>query len=138
MNNSNMSSTLFGRGTTSQVGGAHRAESLTRDIADIRKILEDVKHIPEIVRELTKCVETMQSRLSLIISQVPELNFDKDKDKDKQNQITREEFDDLAARIEAVRFLQAPSVTIAMFQAFERRIDAKITEVKNLYAESST
>jgi hypothetical protein len=129
-----MSSTLFGRGTTSQVGGAHRAESLTRDIADIRKILEDVKHIPEIVGNLTKIVESMQSRLSL--AQVPELNDESENErqsqKEGQGQVTREEFDDLTARIEAVRFLQAPSVTIAMFQAFERRIDAKIAKLTNL------
>ena len=107
-----MSSTLFGRGTLSQIGSANRAETINREIADIRALLLDIKQVPAIVRELSEMVTELKNRIDLL--NIPEL----------APPITREELNDIIARVEAVRVLQVPTVTPAMLTALERRMDA--------------
>ena len=107
-----MSSTLFGRGTLSQIGSANRAETINREIADIRALLLDIKQVPAIVRELSEMVTELKNRIDLL--NIPEL----------APPITREELNDITARVEAVRVLQVPTVTPAMLTALERRMDA--------------
>jgi len=113
-----MSSTLFGRGTTAQVGSAHRAEKTARDIAEIRDLLKEIKEIPETVRELKQMVLEMHSRLENL--NVPQL----------APQVTTEQLEELETRIEALKVLQAPQETAASLQALERRLDAKIKKVE--------
>jgi len=116
-----MSSTLFGRGTHTQVGAMHRAEAVNRELAEIRALLVEVRAIPDTVRELKEMVLDMKARLDTM--NIPEL----------VPQVKQEQLDELATRIEALKVLQAPQVTAANIQALERRIDAKIAKK---YSES--
>ena len=109
-----MSSTLFGRGTHTQVGSMHRAESVNRDLAEIKQLLLDVKAIPDTVRELRQAVVDMKQRLDSM--NIPTL----------EPQVSQEQLDELETRIEALKVLQAPQVTGASLQSLERRIDAKL------------
>jgi hypothetical protein len=109
-----MSSTLFGRGTHTQVGTMHRAEVVNRELADIKALLTEVRAIPETVRELKQMVHDMKVRLDNM--NIPQL----------APQVTQEQLDELATRIEALKVLQAPQVTAASLQALERRLEAKL------------
>ena len=111
-----MSSTLFGRGTHTQVGSAHRAETVNRELAEIRALLQEVKAIPDTVRALRAAVMEMHERLDTM--NVPQL----------APQVTQEQLDELNAKIEALKVLQAPQVTTATLQALERRLDAKLQD----------
>ena len=111
-----MSSTLFGRGTHTQVGSAHRAETVNRELAEIRALLQEVKAIPDTVRALRALVMEMHERLDTM--NVPQL----------APQVTQEQLDELNAKIEALKVLQAPQVTTATLQALERRLDAKLQD----------
>jgi hypothetical protein len=115
-----MSSTLFGRGTHTQVGAMHRAEAVNRELAEIRTLLQEVKAIPETVAELKKTVLEMRERLDNM--NIPHLT----------PQVTHEQLDELSTRIEALKVLQAPQVTAASLQALERRIDAKLQALKKM------
>ena len=92
----------------------HRAETVTREIAEIRELLIQIKAIPETVLELKTMVLEMKERLDGM--NVPQL----------APQVTQEQLDELATRIEALKVLQAPQVTAASLQALERRMDAKM------------
>jgi|LauGreDrversion2_5_1035112.scaffolds.fasta_scaffold77867_2 hypothetical protein len=111
-----MSSTLFGRGTHSQIGSAHRAETVNRELAEIRALLEEIRAIPDTVRMLAATVADMRSRLDGL--NVPKLAAP----------VTQEQVDELATKIEALKVLQAPQVTTAHLTALERRLEAKITK----------
>ena len=111
-----MSSTLFGRGTHSQIGSAHRAETVNRELAEIRALLEEIRAIPDTVRMLAATVADMRSRLDGL--NVPTLAAP----------VTQEQVDELATKIEALKVLQAPQVTTAHLTALERRLEAKITK----------
>jgi hypothetical protein len=113
-----MSSTLFGRGTHTQVGAAHRAELVNRELSEIRELLTEIKAIPDTVRELKAMVLEMRQRLDAM--NVPQL----------APQVTQEQLDELETRIEALKVLQAPQVTSASLQALEKRLEKKITAAK--------
>jgi len=115
-----MSSTLFGRGTHTQVGAMHRAEEVNRELAEIRQLLQEVKAIPETVRALRAAVLEMNQRLDAL--NVPKLVSE------SEPPVTRQELAELETRIEALKVLQAPQVTAASLQALERRIEAKMKE----------
>jgi len=117
-----MSSTLFGRGTHTQVGiaGRLRAEAVNRELAEIRTLLQEVKAIPDTVKELKQLVLEMRERLDAM--NVPQLT----------PQVTHEQLDELESKIEALKVLQAPQVTSASLQALERRIDAKLQALKKM------
>ena len=114
-----MSSTLFGRGTHTQVGAMHRAEETNRELAEIRALLQEIKAIPETVRVLGAAVLEMNQRLDAL--NVPKLA-------ETEPPVTRQELAELETRIEALKVLQAPQVTAASLQALERRLEAKIKE----------
>jgi hypothetical protein len=111
-----MSSTLFGRGTHTQVGLANRAENLNRELAEIRALLEEVRAVPALVQELRASVLEMKDRLDAM--NVPQLT----------PAVTQEQFAELETRVEALKVLQAPQVTMASLQALERRLDAKFAK----------
>ena len=113
-----MSSTLFGRGTHTQVGSMHRAEAVNRELAEIRQLLLEVKAIPDTVRELKQAVSDMRGRLDAM--NIPEL----------VPQVKQEQLDELESKIEALKVLQAPQVTTASLQALERRLDVKIKAIQ--------
>ena len=113
-----MSSTLFGRGTHTQIGAMHRAETVNRELAEIRALLEEVKLIPDTVRELKEAVIDMRQRLNMM--NVPDLVAP----------VIQEQLDELESKIEALKVLQAPQVTTANLQALEKRIDAKIKAIE--------
>jgi len=109
-----MSSALFGRGTHTQIGAMHRAETVNRELADIRALLEEIKAIPDTVRELKSLVLDMRQRIDGM--NIPEL----------VPQVKQEQLDELESKIEALKVLQAPQVTTASLLALERRIDSKL------------
>lgn len=110
-----MSSTLFGRGTHTQLGVAHRAETVNRELNEIRELLKEIREIPDTVRELKQMVLEMKNRLDAM--NVPQL----------APQVTQEQLDDLENKIEALKVLQAPQVTAASLLALERRLEKKFT-----------
>ena len=112
-----MSSTLFGRGTHTQVGAMHRAEAVNRELAELRALVTEVKAVPEIVNELKQMVLDMKGRLDAM--NIPQL----------APQVSQGQLDELESKIEALKVLQAPQVTTASLQALERRIDAKIKAI---------
>jgi hypothetical protein len=111
-----MSSTLFGRGTHTQIGAMHRAETVNRELAEIRALLEEVKLIPDTVRELKEAVIDMRQRLNMM--NVPDLVAP----------VKQEQLDELESKIEALKVLQAPQVTTAALQALEKRLTKKIMD----------
>ena len=109
-----MSSTLFGRGTHTQVGSMHRAEVINRELAEIKQLLQEVKAIPDTVRELKQAVVEMNQRLDAM--NIPSL----------APQVNQEQLDELETRIEALKVLQTPQITSSNLQSLERRMDAKL------------
>lgn len=109
-----MTSTLFGRGTHTQVGSMHRATVLNQELTEIRELLSDLRAIPDTVLDLKEMVVEMKARLDSM--NVPQL----------APQVTQEQLDELNTRIEALKVLQAPQVTAASLQALERRLEAKM------------
>ena len=109
-----MTSTLYNRGTMTQVGSMHRAENVNRELMEIRGLLLEVKAVPDIVKELTAAVNEMKQRLDTM--NIPQIT----------PQVSHEQLEELETRIEALRVLQVPQVTAASLQALERRIDAKL------------
>jgi len=119
-----MSSTLFGRGTHTQIGAMHRAETVNRELAEIRDLLQEIKAIPDTVRELKTMVLDMRQRLETL--NVPEL----------APQVKQEQLDDIETKIEALKVLQAPQVTAASLQSLERRLDAKLQALTKKLSDS--
>ena len=110
-----MSSTLFGRGTTTQIGAMHRAEKVNRELAEIRELLQSVADVPRIVAAMSQTILAIEARLDAL--NIPKLD---------REPVTMDHIDDLETKIEALKVLQAPQVTTASLQALERRIDAKL------------
>jgi len=97
----------------------HRAESVNRELAEIKQLLLEVKAIPDTVRELRQAVVDMKQRLDSM--NIPTL----------APQVSQEQLDELETRIEALKVLQAPQITGASLQSLERRIDAKLQALSN-------
>jgi polyhydroxyalkanoate synthesis regulator phasin len=111
-----MSSALFGRGTTTQIGAMHRAEQLNRELMEIRGMLTDVQKVPEMVAEMKQQIQEMKARLDAM--GVPEI--------EPLPVVTQEQIEEINNKIEALKLLQTPQVTAGSLQALERRVDAKI------------
>jgi len=112
-----MSSAIFGRGTHTQIGSMHRAESINRELAEIRELLKEVKEVPVLVRELKAAVQDMHARLDAL--HVPHLT----------PAVTQEQLRELEIRIDALKVLQTPQVTIAALQSLEKKLDMKISDI---------
>jgi len=110
-----MSSTLFGRGTTTQIGAMHRAEKVNRELTEIRELLQAVADVPRQVAEMKQSIQAMAARLDAL--NIPKID---------REPVTMDHLDDLESKIEALKVLQTPQVTTASLQALERRIDAKL------------
>ena len=110
-----MSSTLFGRGTTTQIGAMHRAEKVNRELGEIRELLQAVADVPRQVAEMKQSIQAMAARLDAL--NIPKID---------REPVTMDHLDDLETKIEALKVLQAPQVTTSSLQALERRIDAKL------------
>jgi chromosome segregation ATPase len=64
-----MSSTLFGRGTNTQVGLARRAEEVKKSISDIRAAVESVQELPtefRVMRTRMEAVETYSATIATL------------------------------------------------------------------------
>jgi len=110
-----MSSTLYARGTTSQIGAMHRAEKVNRELTEIRELLEEVKAVPALIADLRKAMAAVEQRIDSL--NIPKIDH---------QQVSMDHIDDLETKIEALKVLQAPQVTTASLAALERRVDAKI------------
>lgn len=88
----------------------HRAEIVNRELAEIRALLEEVRAVPAMVQDLRAAVLEMKGRLDAM--NVPQLT----------PVVTQEQFAELETRVEALKVLQAPQVTMATLQALERRL----------------
>ena len=95
----------------------HRAEIVNRELAEIRTLLEEVRVVPALVQELRTMVLEMKGRLDAM--NVPQLT----------PVVTQEQIAELETRVEALKVLQAPQVTMATLQALERRIETKMTNI---------
>jgi hypothetical protein len=92
----------------------HRAEAVNRELADIRVLLEEVREIPAMVSELRAMVLEMRERLDAM--HVPQL----------APAVTQDQLAELETRIEALKVLQTPQVTMANLQALEKKLLATI------------
>lgn len=92
----------------------HRAEAVNRELADIRALIEEVRGVPAMVSELRTMVLEMRERLDAM--HVPQL----------APAVTQDQLAELETRIEALKVLQAPQVTMAHLHALERRLEAKL------------
>jgi len=92
----------------------HRAEAVNRELADIRVLLEEVREVPAMVSELRAMVLEMRERLDAM--HVPQL----------APAVTQDQLAELETRIEALKVLQTPQVTMANLQALEKKLLATI------------
>jgi len=95
----------------------HRAESINRELADIRELLQEVKEVPAIVRELKAAVQEMHTRLDTL--HIPHLT----------PAVSQEQLRELEIRIDALKVLQTPQVTIAALQSLEKKLDTKLSDI---------
>ena len=110
-----MSSTLFGRGTTTQIGAMHRAEKINRELAEIKDLLQAVADVPRLMAAMATKLQDMEARLDAL--NIPKID---------REPVSMDHIDDLETKIEALKVLQAPQVTTASLAALERRVDAKL------------
>jgi len=111
-----MTSALGGSGRNTQLGAMDRALRQDRAIQDLRSIVEEVKSVPAQLEELKMTVDALFNRVNSL--NIPKL----------EPAITHEQFQGLESKIEAVRVLQGPQVTMSMLTALEKRLEAKIAE----------
>lgn len=109
---------MNGGGRNTQLGAMDRALRQERAIQELRGIVEEVKSLPSQLEELKMTVDALFNRVNSL--NIPRL----------EAPVTREEFEALDAKIEALRVLQAPQVTTATINALEKRLDAKIAALK--------
>ena len=88
----------------------HRAEAVNRELAEIRVLIEEIREVPAMVSELRAMVLEMRERLDAM--NVPQL----------APVVTQDQLAELETRIEALKVLQAPQVTMAHLQALEKRL----------------
>jgi hypothetical protein len=110
-----MTSALGGSGRNTQLGAMDRALRQERAIQDLRTIVEEVKSMPAQMEELKMTVDALFNRVNSL--NIPRL----------EAPVTQEQLQEIDSRVEAIRVLQTPQVTIAMLNALEKRLDAKIT-----------
>jgi hypothetical protein len=108
-------SSVSGSGRFTQLGSAHRAEKVNRELAEIRDLLVEVRAIPALVRDLQGQVANMRARLDAL--NIPKVDAEL---------VTMDHIDDLETKIDALRSLQGSQVSATALQALERRVDAKI------------
>ena len=116
-----MTSALGGSGRNTQLGAMDRALRQERAIQDLRSIVEEVKSVPAQLEELKMTVDALFNRVNSL--NIPRL----------EPSVTLEQFQELESRIEAVRVLQAPQITLATLNALEKRLDTKITALEAAY-----
>lgn len=114
-----MSSSLFGRGTFSQIGGAHRAEQIRKEFDQIWMALKALADLPAIVEELSGKLETLTKRLDAMGA--PQV-----KDETEEEPATQAQIEELNTKIEALKVLGFGSVTQASLTALEKRLTAKL------------
>jgi hypothetical protein len=112
-----MTSALGGSGRSTQLGAMDRALKQDRAIQELRTLIDEVKSVPAQLEELKMTVDALYNRVNSL--NIPRL----------EAPITREELEALDAKIEALRVLQAPQITMANLNALEKRLDAKLEAV---------
>jgi hypothetical protein len=119
-----MTSALGGSGRNTQLGAMDRALRQERAIQELRTVVEDVKSVPSQLEELKMTVDALFNRVNSL--NIPHL----------EPSVTLGQFNDLESKVEAVRVLQTPQVTLAMLNALEKRLDSKITVLETAYRSS--
>ena len=109
-----MTSAIGGSGRSTQLGAMDRALKQDRAIQELRTIIDEIKSVPAQLEELKMTVEALFNRVNSL--NIPQL----------EPTVSLEQFQELERRIEALRVLQAPQVTVSSLNALERRLDAKI------------
>jgi uncharacterized coiled-coil protein SlyX len=127
-----MSSSLFGRGTFSQIGGAHRAEQIRKEFDQIWTALKALAELPAIVEEMSGKLETLTKRLDALGA--PQI---KDPAEDDEPQpATQAQIEELNSKIEALMVLGFGSVTQASLTALEKRLNAKLESFSQSHGSS--
>ena len=122
-----MSSTLYARGTTTQIGAMHRAVKVDREIAELRSLMEEVRAVPALVADLRKSMDQLASRLDAL--NIPKMG----------EPVSMDHIDDLDSKIEALKILQSSQASNSGLQALERRMDGKLAAaLKRINGLSST
>lgn len=116
-----MTSALGGSGRSTQLGAMDRALKQDRAIQELRTLVDEVKSVPAQLEELKMTVEALFNRVNSL--NIPRL----------EAPVTREELEALDAKIDALRVLQGPQITVATLNALEKRLDAKITALEAAY-----
>jgi uncharacterized coiled-coil DUF342 family protein len=112
---------MNGGGRHTQLGAMDRAVKQDRAIQELRVIIDEVKSVPAQLEELKMTVEALFNRVNSL--NIPRL----------EAPITREELDALDAKIDALRVLQGPQITMANLNALEKRLDTKISALETAY-----
>jgi hypothetical protein len=116
-----MTSALGGSGRNTQLGAMDRALKQERAIQELRAVVEDVKSVPSQLDELKMTVDALFNRVNSL--NIPRL----------EPNVTLEQFSELESKLEAVRVLQGPQVTMSMLNSLEKRLDSKITALEAAY-----
>jgi hypothetical protein len=109
-----MTSAIGGSGRSTQLGAMDRALKQDRAIQELRTIIDEIKSVPAQLEELKMTVEALFNRVNSL--NIPQL----------EPTVTLAQFQELEQRIDALRVLQAPQVTVGSLNALEKRLDAKI------------
>ena len=109
-----MTSAIGGSGRSTQLGAMDRALKQDRAIQDLRTTIDEIKSVPAQLEELKMTVEALYNRVNSL--NIPHL----------EPTVSLEQFQELERRIEALRVLQAPQVTVSSLNALEKRLDARI------------
>ena len=109
-----------------QIGAMHRAETVNRELTEIRDLLRTVADVPRLVAAMATKLQDLEARLDAL--NIPKI---------EREPVTMDHIDDLDTKIEALKVLQAPQVTTASLTALERRIDAKLAALTKKLGETS-
>ena len=124
-----MSSTLFARGTMTQVGLRQRAEGVNRNIAEIRAMVDSVQDLPREFRVMRSRVDTVETHAASITGVNKLLAEMTDKMSRQQNTITilENKFAQLDSVLERLVKLEALNEE---FKSMEEEFDTVNTRVK--------
>lgn len=116
--NRDMTSAIGGSGRNTQLGAMDRALKQDRAIQELRTLVDEVKSVPAQLEELKMAVDALFNRVNSL--NIPRL----------EPAVSVEQIQELEAKLDALRVLQGPQITMSTLNALEKRLDTKITALE--------
>lgn len=116
--NRDMTSAIGGSGRNTQLGAMDRALKQDRAIQELRTLVDEVKSVPAQLEELKMTVDALFNRVNSL--NIPRL----------EPAVSVEQIQEIEAKLDALRVLQGPQITMSTLNALEKRLDTKITALE--------